>query len=189
MKKLFIIAVTVVCVASVIFTGIGCKATPAATTAAAETTAAAAETTAAAAETTAAAAETTAAVAKTTPITIGHGTFWTGPYASVGPRFAAAADYTLEFINQNPPLGEKVRIIHSDEGTIGEQQWVKKDVDSNKADILLNVGYEYLTYRDWLLKYIKDNNRPLLPSVHGGSIAPKYGELQRNQYLEEALRM
>ena len=74
-----------------------------------------------------------------------------------------------------PPLGEKVRVIHSDEGTIGEQQWVMKDVDSNKVDILLNVGYEYLTYRDWLLQYIKDNNRPLLPSVHGGSIAPKYG--------------
>jgi len=74
-----------------------------------------------------------------------------------------------------PPLGEQVRIIHSDEGTIGEQQWIMRDVDSNKVDILLNVGYEYLTYRDWLLQYIKDNNRPLLPSVHGGSISPKYG--------------
>ena len=168
MKKLFIIAVAIVCVASIVFTGVGCKATPVATTAAAETTAAAAETTAAAVE-------TTAGAPKTTPITIGHGTFWTGPYASVGPRFAAATDFTLEFINKMPPLGEKVRVIHSDEGTIGEQQWVMKDVDSNKVDILLNVGYEYLTYRDWLLKYIKDSNRPLLPSVHGGSIAPKYG--------------
>ena len=50
-----------------------------------------------------------------------------------------------------------------------------RDVDSNKVDIILNVGYEYLTYRDWLLQYVKDNNRPLMPSVHGGSIAPKYG--------------
>lgn len=113
--------------------------------------------------------------AETTDITIGHGTFWTGPFAFVGPPFAAAVDFTLEFVNQNPPLGEKVRVIHSDEGTIGEQQWVMRDVDSNKVDIILNVGYEYLTYRDWLLNYIKKNNRPLMPSVHGGSIAPIYG--------------
>ena len=108
-------------------------------------------------------------------ITIGHGTFWTGPFAFVGPPFAAAVDFTLEFVNENPPLGEKVRVLHSDEGTIGEQQWVMRDVDSNKVDIILNVGYEYLTYRDWLLQYVKDNNRPLMPSVHGGSIAPQYG--------------
>lgn len=108
-------------------------------------------------------------------ITIGHGTFWTGPFAFVGPPFAAAVDFTLEFVNENPPLGEKVRVLHSDEGTIGEQQWVMRDVDSNKVDIILNVGFEYLTYRDWLLQYVKDNNRPLMPSVHGGSIAPQYG--------------
>ncbi len=111
----------------------------------------------------------------TTPITIGHGTFWTGPFAFVGPPFAAVVDFTLEFVNQNPPLGAPVRVLHSDEGTIGEQQWVKRDVDSNKVDIILNCGYEYLTYRDWLLQYIVDNNRPLMPSVHGGSIAPNYG--------------
>jgi ABC-type branched-subunit amino acid transport system substrate-binding protein len=170
MKKSLILVAAIVCAACLVFTGVSCKTAATTDTTAAATTAAA---TTAAAETNAA--ETTAAAAKTTPITIGHGTFWTGPYASVGPRFAAAADFTLEIINQNPPLGEKVRIIHSDEGTIGEQQWVMKDVDSNKVDILLNVGYEYLTYRDWLLKYIKDNNRPLLPSVHGGSIGPQYG--------------
>ena len=111
----------------------------------------------------------------TTNITIGHGTFWTGPFAFVGPPFAAAVDFTLEFVNENPPLGEKVRVLHSDEGTIGEQQWVMRDVDSNKVDIILNCGYEYLTYRDWLLQYVKDNNRPLMPSVHGGSISPIYG--------------
>jgi ABC-type branched-subunit amino acid transport system substrate-binding protein len=112
---------------------------------------------------------------ETTNITIGHGTFWTGPFAFVGPPFAAAVDFTLEFVNQNPPLGEPVRVLHSDEGTIGEQQWIMRDVDSNKVDIILNVGFEYLTYRDWLLQYVKDNNRPLMPSVHGGSIAPIYG--------------
>lgn len=119
--------------------------------------------------------ETIEVGADTTPITIGHGTFWTGPYAFVGPPFAAAVDFTLEFVNQNPPLGEPVRVLHSDEGTIGEQQWIMRDVDSNKVDIILNCGYEYLTYRDWLLQYVKDNNRPLMPSVHGGSIAPMYG--------------
>ena len=119
--------------------------------------------------------EVEAAGADTTPITIGHGTFWTGPFAFVGPPFAAATDFTLEFVNQDPPLGQAVRVLHSDEGTIGEQQWVMRDVDSNKVDIILNVGYEYLTYRDWLLDYVATNNRPLMPSVHGGSISPKYG--------------
>jgi ABC-type branched-subunit amino acid transport system substrate-binding protein len=121
---------------------------------------------------------TEAAGEATTDITIGHGTFWTGPFAFVGPPFAAAVDFTLEFVNENPPLGEKVRVIHSDEGTIGEQQWIMKDVDSNKVDIILNCGYEYLTYRDWLLDYVAKNNRPLMPSVHGGSISPKYGGAQ-----------
>jgi ABC-type branched-subunit amino acid transport system substrate-binding protein len=119
--------------------------------------------------------ETVEVMADTTPITIGHGTFWTGPFAFVGPPFAAALDFTLEFVNQNPPLGAPVRALHSDEGTIGEQQWVMRDVDSNKVDIILNVGFEYLTYRDWLLDYVATNNRPLMPSVHGGSISPIYG--------------
>lgn len=119
--------------------------------------------------------ETVEVVSDTTSITIGHGTFWTGDFAFVGPPFAAAVDFTLEFVNQNPPLGAPVRVLHSDEGTIGEQQWVMRDVDSNKVDIILNVGFDYLTYRDWLLQYVADNNRPLMPSVHGGSIAPMYG--------------
>jgi len=111
----------------------------------------------------------------TTPIKIGHGTFWTGEAAFVGPPFAAITDFTLGIVNQDPPLGQAVTVLHSDEGTIGEQQWVQRDVDVNKVDIILNVGYEYLTYRDWLLDYVATNNRPLMPSVHGGSISPIYG--------------
>jgi ABC-type branched-subunit amino acid transport system substrate-binding protein len=119
--------------------------------------------------------ETVVVEETTTPIKIGHGTFWTGPFAFVGPPFAAITDFTLGIVNQDPPLGQAVTVLHSDEGTIGEQQWVMRDVDSNKVDILLNVGYEYLTYRDWLLDYVATNNRPLMPSVHGGSISPIYG--------------
>jgi hypothetical protein len=119
--------------------------------------------------------ETVEVGSDTTPIKIGHGTFWTGEAAFVGPPFAAITDFTLGIVNQDPPLGQAVTVLHSDEGTIGEQQWVQRDVDVNKVDIILNVGYEYLTYRDWLLDYVATNNRPLMPSVHGGSISPIYG--------------
>jgi hypothetical protein len=55
-----------------------------------------------------------AAVTETTPIKIGHGTFWTGPFAFVGPPFAAITDFTLGIVNQDPPLGQAVTVLHSD---------------------------------------------------------------------------
>ena len=75
--------------------------------------------------------ETVEVGSDTTPIKIGHGTFWTGEAAFVGPPFAAITDFTLGIVNQDPPLGQAVTVLHSDEGTIGEQQWVQRDIDVN----------------------------------------------------------
>jgi ABC-type branched-subunit amino acid transport system substrate-binding protein len=108
-------------------------------------------------------------------VKIGHLTYHTGPFGHVGPQFDGSANFALDFVNQNPPLGGEVTIIHQDLGTIGEGQAARKLVDNEKVDVLLNVAGEYMSYRDWLLKFIKDNKRPLLPSVHAGSIDRKYG--------------
>ncbi len=108
-------------------------------------------------------------------IKVGHLSYHTGPFGHVGPQFDGAANFTLEFVNENPPLGREVSIIHQDIGTIGEGQAARKLVDSEKVDVLLNVAGEYMSYRDWLVEFIAGNNRPLLPSVHGGAIDTQYG--------------
>jgi len=108
-------------------------------------------------------------------IKIGHLTYHTGMFGHVGPQFDGAANFTLDFVKKNPPLGGEIIIIHQDVGTMGEGQGARKLVDSEKVDVLLNVAGEYMSYRDWLLKYIKDNKRPILPSVHAGAIDRKYG--------------
>lgn len=111
----------------------------------------------------------------TGPIKIGHLTYHTGPFGHVGPQFDGAANFALDFVNEAPPLGRQISIIHQDLGTIGEGQAARKLLDSEKVDILLNVAGEYMSYRDWLLGYIKANNKPLLPSVHAGAINPEFG--------------
>lgn len=113
--------------------------------------------------------------ATTEPLKVGHLTYHTGPFGHVGPMFDGAANFTLGFVNENPPLGRTVEIIHQDLGTIGEGQAARKLVDSEQVDVLLNVAGEYMSYRDWLLQYVKDNSKPLLPSVHAGAVNPTYG--------------
>jgi ABC-type branched-subunit amino acid transport system substrate-binding protein len=108
-------------------------------------------------------------------ISVGHLAYHTGPFGHVGPLFDGAANFALDLINEDPPLGREVTIIHQDIGTIGEGQAARKLVDNDKVDILLNVAGEYMSYRDWLVQYIADNARPILPSVHAGAVDPKYG--------------
>lgn len=110
-----------------------------------------------------------------TPIKIGHLTYHTGPFGHLGPMFDGAANFTLDIVNKNPPLGREVTIVHQDLGTIGEGQAARKLVDSEKVDILLNVAGEYMSYRDWLLQIEKDTGGPLLPSVHAGAVAAEIG--------------
>lgn len=110
-----------------------------------------------------------------TPIKIGHLTYHTGPFGHVGPQFDAAANFALDIINEAPPLGGEVSIVHQDLGTIGEGQAARKLVDSENVDILLNVAGEYMSYRDWLLGVLKNDSSLLLPSVHAGAIDASIG--------------
>ena len=111
----------------------------------------------------------------TGPIQVGHLSYHTGPFADVGPFFDGVTDFTLDIINEDPPLGRTMTAIHQDIGTIGEAQAARKLIDSQGVEVLLNPAHEYGSYRDWLLQYVADNDAPVMPSVHGGSIERSIG--------------
>ncbi len=104
------------------------------------------------------------------PILVGHLTYHTGPFEDVGPWFDGVTNFALEIINENPPLGRELVVIHEDIGTIGEARAARKLVEFEGVDILLNPAHGYGFYRDWMLEYIASNDSPLMPSVHGGAI-------------------
>lgn len=172
MKRLMLVVLSVMLTVSMLM---GCAANPTVTT----TTKASGNGTTAPTTTKASGNDTTApttTAAAEVPIKIGHLSYHTGPFGHVGPQFDGAANFALDLINENPPLGGKVTIIHQDIGTIGEGQAARKLLDSENVDILLNVAGEYMSYRDWMLQYIKTNvTKPLMPSVHAGSISAEYG--------------
>lgn len=109
------------------------------------------------------------------PIKVGHLTYHTGPFADVGPWFDGITEFTLSVINEDPPLGRKLVGVHQDIGTIGEAQAARKLLEQEGCEVLLNPAHEYLSYRDWLLGYLKEKDSPLMPSVHGGGIRRDIG--------------
>ncbi len=109
------------------------------------------------------------------PIKVGHLTYHTGPFADVGPWFDGITEFTIGVINEYPPLGRKLVVVNQDIGTIGEAQAARKLLEQEGCEVLLNPAHEYLSYRDWALGYLKANDSPLMPSVHGGSIRKDIG--------------
>ena len=124
--------------------------------------------------TAAAALATTNAVAQE-DIKVGHLTYHTGEYGGFGEFFDAVADFAIEVVNDDPPLGRSLVPIHQDIGTIGEARAARKLVDSENVEILLNSAHNYMSYRDYILDQIDDQGSPLLPSVHGGAIEAEFG--------------
>ena len=108
-------------------------------------------------------------------IKVGHLTYHTGEYGGFGEFFDAVADFSLEVINEDPPLGRKLVPIHQDIGTIGEARAARKLIDSENIDVLLNAAHSYMSYRDYVLEKIASNSLPLMPSVHGGAIEAEFG--------------
>jgi ABC-type branched-subunit amino acid transport system substrate-binding protein len=109
------------------------------------------------------------------PILVGHLSYHTGPFADVGPWFDGITDFTINIINEDPPLGRDLVSIHQDIGTIGEARAARKLIELDGVEVLLNPAHGYLYYRDWLLEYLANNDRPLMPSVHGGAINREIG--------------
>ena len=117
---------------------------------------------------------TTTALAEN-EIKVGHLTYHTGEFGGFGEFFDAVTDFSLEVINEDPPLGRKLVPIHQDIGTIGEARAARKLIDGENIDILLNAAHNYMSYREYVLEQIEENKLPLLPSVHGGAIEAEFG--------------
>ncbi|MDZ5697447.1 ABC transporter substrate-binding protein [Chelativorans sp. M5D2P16] len=109
------------------------------------------------------------------PIKLGHLTYHTGPFNAVGDLFDGITNFVVDVVNEDPPLGRPVEVLHRDIGTLGEAQVARRLLDSDGAEILLNIAHNYLSYRNFVLDYVAENGRPLMPSVHGGAIDEQYG--------------
>jgi hypothetical protein len=160
-----------------------------ATTGAAETTMAP-ETTEAA-ETTMAP-ETTEAASEE-PVIVCELAYYTGEFAPYGESLTADVLFPIEtVINNDPPLGRPWQLISEDIGTVGEGQAARTCLEQHGAEILVSMAHGYRTYRDWLLEWEAENDGPLGPSVHGGTIPGNLGgtaeePIFRAQGLDEAL--
>lgn len=108
-------------------------------------------------------------------IRMGHLTYHTGEYGGFGEFFDAVADFSVDIINEQPPLERKFSVIHEDIGTVGEARAARNLLRKHKVDILLNAAHNYDSYRKSLLKRVKALGKPLLPSVHGGAISADLG--------------
>lgn len=108
-------------------------------------------------------------------IKLGHLTYHTGEYGAFGSSFDGVTDFTLSIVNEMPPLGRNFVAVHQDIGTIGEARAVKRLLERERVDILLNPAHDYMSYRDYVLDLVDNKTLPLMPSVHGGAIAAEFG--------------
>ena len=109
------------------------------------------------------------------PILLGHLSVYTGPFANYGVFFDSAIEFTLRYINENPPLGREVVQLNKDIGTIGESTVAKQFVEQDGITILTGIAADYYSYREWIVEYIGENGLPLMPSIHAGSITADIG--------------
>lgn len=127
------------------------------------------------------------------PVKVGELAYYTGPFAPYGPSLTADVRFPVyEVINLDPPLGRPWETYHEDIGTVGEGQAARKLVEQIGVDILVSPAHEYRTYRDWILGVIAEEDRPLMPTVHGGTIPKNIGgtpeePIFRAQGLDEGL--
>jgi ABC-type branched-subunit amino acid transport system substrate-binding protein len=108
-------------------------------------------------------------------IVVGHLTYHTGEFGAWGAFFDGIAEVAVATINEDPPLGMPMRLVHQDIGTVGEARAARKLVDSDGAEILLNPAHGYMAYRDFILEKVAATGLPLMPSVHGGAIDGSIG--------------
>ena len=145
-------------------------------------------------ETTAAAAsETTAETASAEPVAVCEVAYFTGEFAAYGPSLTADVKFPIEqVINQDPPLGRTWEYYGEDLGTPGEAQAARTCLEQHNAEIIVSIAHGYRTYRDFMIEQWAENDSPLGPTVHGGSIPGNLGgnaaePLFRAQGLDEGL--
>jgi hypothetical protein len=129
------------------------------------------------------------------PVIVCELAYFTGEFAAYGPSLTADVEFPIsQIINLDPPLGREWQLISEDIGTPGEAQAARICLEQHDAEILVSQAHGYRQYRDFMLEYLAENDKPLGPTVHGGGIPGNIGgvgsePLFRAQGLDEALGM
>ncbi len=129
------------------------------------------------------------------PVAVCELAYYTGEFGAFGPSLTADVVFPVEqVINEDPPLGREWQLFHEDLGTVGEAQAARTCLEQHDADILVSAAHGYRTYRDFMIEWLEENDGPLMPTVHGGTIPGNLGgtaeePIFRAQGLDEALGM
>lgn len=129
------------------------------------------------------------------PVTVCELAYYTGEFAAFGPFLTAGVQFPIEnIINDDPPLGREWQLVSEDLGTVGEGQAARTCLEQHGAEILVSPAHGYRNYRDFVLEWVEENDGPLMPTVHGGTIPQNLGgsadePIFRAQGLDEALGM
>lgn len=121
--------------------------------------------------------------------------YYTGEFGSYGESLTADVVFPVEeIINEDPPLGRTWKMFHEDLGTVGEAQAARTCMDRHNAEILVSIAHGYRTYRDLMMERWEEEDGPLGPTIHGGSIPGNLGgkaaePIFRAQGLDETLGM
>jgi branched-chain amino acid transport system substrate-binding protein len=119
--------------------------------------------------------------------------YYTGEFAPFGESLSADVVFPIEeVINLDPPLGRPWEVVHEDLGTVGEAQAARTCIEQHGAEIMVSPAHGYRTYRDYVLEVVGEEDRPLMPTVHGGTIPKNLGgtpeePIFRAQGLDEGL--
>lgn len=129
------------------------------------------------------------------PVVVCELAYYTGEFAAFGEFLTAGVQFPLEnVINADPPLGRSWQLISEDLGTVGEGQAARTCLEQHGAEILVSPAHGYRNYRDFVQDWLAENDGPLMPTVHGGTIPGNLGgnpdePIFRAQGLDEALGM
>ncbi|MDJ0665380.1 MAG: hypothetical protein QNJ75_12585, partial [Acidimicrobiia bacterium] len=127
------------------------------------------------------------------PVAVCELAYFTGEFAAYGPSLTADVKFPIEqVINEDPPLGRTWEYYGEDLGTPGEAQAARTCLEQHNAEIIVSIAHGYRTYRDFMIEQWAENDSPLGPTVHGGSIPGNLGgtaaePLFRAQGLDEGL--
>jgi ABC-type branched-subunit amino acid transport system substrate-binding protein len=133
--------------------------------------------------------------APTGDVTVCELAYYTGEFAAYGAFLTAGVVFPVEeIINLDPPLGRDWVVVSEDIGTVGEGQAARTCLEQHGAEILVSPAHGYRTYRDFALEWVAENDSPLMPTIHGGTIPGNLGgngdePIFRAQGLDEALGM
>ena len=128
------------------------------------------------------------------PVAVCELAYLTGDFSELGPSLSNDVNVPAEaVINLDPPLGRPWQMYHEDLiGGGGEAQAYRRCVDQHGAEVVVSIAHGYRSYRDQYLEGVAENDGPVSPSVHGGSIPSNLGgsaeePIFRAQGSDEAL--